>query len=153
MPNATARRARKAAKSSETNSNPTDTETTDMSTATATDTESVDYAALIEDTPEGYKPERSPAGRKRSPSPFDEVLPRVINEGWKKVPHDGTQEQVEDIKKNLQKSKQMHDLGMEMNVTDTHVEFKVRDKQKRKPRSKSVDNDVTELPDVDVETE
>lgn len=63
-------------------------------TATTVETEedtvrSLPFEVAISDAPEGYRPDRSPAGRKRIPSPFEPILPDLKGKGWKNQPHDG----------------------------------------------------------------
>lgn len=121
-----------------------------MTMATETRPDVPDFTGEIEDAPEGYKPNRSPAGRTRIPSQFDSVLPNLKGAGWKRIPHDGnvvvdengkaTADSVKGsnahlIKRELQKAQHFHGLGMDLNITDSHVEFKVRDLQKRKARA------------------
>jgi hypothetical protein len=112
-----------------------------VSTDTATKT--FDFASAVEDAPEDYQPERASAGRKREPSPFDDVLLNFKGAGWKRVRHDGDVELdergkvlregevIKEIKRQLQKAQHWHKLGMDLNVTGEHVEFKVRELQKR----------------------
>ena len=129
-------------------------ENTEMTTATETtetnDVELPDFTALITAAPEDYKPDRSPAGRKRTPSQFEAVLPGLKDKGWQRIEHDGTvtmkatesgqlkadPQSVKDsnahvIKRELQKAQHFLGLGMDLNITETHVEFRVRDLQKR----------------------
>jgi hypothetical protein len=86
--------------------------------------------AAIEDLPEDYSPERPRPGRTRTATDFDELLPKYKDQGWKKLPYEST-EQLEHYKREINKAKAFLDLGVEMNVTPTHLEFKVRDKQIR----------------------
>ena len=109
-----------------------------------------DFTSLITSAPEDYKPDRSPAGRKRTPSQFETVLPSLKDQGWKRIEHDGTVVMKETesgqlkadpqsvknsdahvIRRELQKAQHFLKLGMDLNITDTHVEFRVRDLQKR----------------------
>ena|SRR6476661_1530584 len=146
-------------------------------TATATDTEDtvreLPFAVEISDAPEGYRPDRSPAGRKRIPSPFEDVLPGLKGKGWKNQPHDGkveafdyaadgtpkfnTGSSVKEsnarvILRELQKAVKFLNseeggdlnLGLDVNVTATDVQFNVRDKQNRKPRSAPGGGDVSD---------
>jgi hypothetical protein len=128
-----------------------DTEETTVSTDYAWDTDQEqhqetdgpalpDFASLIEDAPEDYKPERASAGRKREPSPFDNVLPGLKDKGYKRVPivvPDGgnADEVVKEIKRQLQKAQHYHGLGMDLNVTTEYVEFQIRDLQKREKKT------------------
>jgi len=115
----------------------------------------------LEITPaeEGYRPDRSPAGRKRTPSPFEPILPSLKGEGWQNQPHDGNVVQDETGKYNTTSSVAQSNakvilrelskavkflnsedggslnLGLDVNVTEKLVQFNVRDKQNRKPRS------------------
>jgi hypothetical protein len=119
-------------------------ETTNVSTDTQV---KPNFADMIEDAPEDYQPERASAGRKREPSPFDDILPQIKGQGWKRVKHDGDVEldergkvvdegpAVKEIKRQLQKAQHWHKLGMDLNVTAEHVEFKVRELQKREKKS------------------
>lgn len=124
-------------------------EDTKVSTDTATKFP-FDFANAVEDAPEDYQPERASAGRKREPSPFDDVLLDFKGQGWKRVPHDGDVELdergkvlhegevIKEIKRQLQKAQHWHKLGMDLNVTGQHVEFKVRELQKREKNSVKV---------------
>lgn len=144
----------------------------------------------IEITPaeEGFKPDRSPAGRKRIPSPFEGYLPALKGEGWQNQPHDGNviaenQEEIDAaeergdepptpkynttssvresnarvILRELSKAvKHLNspeggelNLGLDVNVTEKLVQFNVRDKQNRKPRSAPGGGDVTDGEDTD----
>jgi hypothetical protein len=93
----------------------------------------------IEDAPEDYTPVRPSAGRKREPSPFDDVVLQVKDQGWKRVPITDGQgkdgDEARTIKRLLQKSQHFHGLGMELNPTDQYIEFKIRDKQKREKKA------------------
>lgn len=126
---------------------------TDEYVETETDTDAVqveasipDFASMIEDAPEDYSPPRASAGRKREPSPFDDLLPRVKGGGYKRIPFDGTDDQAKEIKRQLQKAQHYHGFGMDSAVTEVvgdgengvpegetrhYVEFRVRDLQKR----------------------
>jgi len=92
----------------------------------------------IQDAPEDYTPTRPSAGRKREPSPFDDVVLQVKDKGWKRVPiteGGANGEHAKTIKRLLQKSQHFHGLGMELNITDEYVEFMIRDKQKRQAKA------------------
>lgn len=119
---------------------------TDTGEEQAPETPTVDYAAMIEDAPADYTPPRASAGRKREPSPFDDLLPKVKDQGYKRIPFDGTDEAAKEIKRQLQKAQHFHGLGMDSAVTQVvgdgengvpvgetkhYVEFRVRDLQKR----------------------
>jgi hypothetical protein len=132
------------------------------------------FEIKISPAEEGFKPDRSPAGRKRIPSPFEEILPGLKGQGWQNQPHDGkvvaeNQEEIDAaiergdepptakynttssvaqsnakaILRELQKAvKHLNgpqggelNLGLDVNVTAELVQFNVRDKQNRKPRS------------------
>jgi len=62
-----------------------------VSTATIEDEMRTDlpFEVKIEKAPEGYKPDRSPAGRKRLPSPFETSLPELKGKNWQVQRHDG----------------------------------------------------------------
>lgn len=115
---------------------------------------------------DGFKPDRSPAGRKRIPSPFETVLPELKGKGWQNQPHDGKvvasgdsgkveipdgvkESNARVILRELQKAVKFLNsedggelnLGLDVNVTDTLVQFNVRDKQNRKPRTPQGDDD------------
>jgi hypothetical protein len=102
-------------------------------------TEAPSFDFVVEAAPEDYQPERANPGRKRAPSPFDDVLVSVKDRGWQRVPYQ-TEEQKDLIVKELHRAKQFHGLGMDLNETDTHVEFQTRELQKRKPRRKRDEN-------------
>ena len=148
-----------------------------VTTSTVEETEMrTDLPFEIQITPaeEGFKPDRSPAGRKRIPSPFETILPGLKGQGWQNQPHDGavipenqaeidaaeeagtdvptpkynTTSSVKDsnarvILRELAKAvKYLNtpdggklNLGLDVNVTDALVQFNVRDKQNRKPRT------------------
>ena len=149
--------------------------TTEM--PTVTDTFDTDETEMRTDLPfelditpaeDGYKPDRSPAGRKRIPSPFETVLPGLKGKGWQNQPHDGNvtvsesgkveiPDGVRDsnarvILRELSKAvKYLNsedggslNLGLDVNVTDSLVQFNVRDKQNRKPRSAPGGGDVSD---------
>jgi hypothetical protein len=70
----------------------------DSTVSTATDTAAPETEDTVRELPftvqispaeDGYKPDRSPAGRKRIPSPFEAVLPELKGKGWQNQPHDG----------------------------------------------------------------
>jgi hypothetical protein len=136
----------------------TETKEETPTVTTATTTELPDFASLVEDTEEGYKPERKPAGRKRTPSQFEPLLPRQKDKGWKRIPHDGNVKFTDEkddagnttrkmdadsfkasnayvILRELRKAQHFLSLGMDVNVTDTHVEYNVRDLQKRERKA------------------
>lgn len=152
------------------------TETVSAATTEVTDTVRTDlpFEINISPAPEDFRPDRSPAGRKRIPSPFETVLPELKGKGWQNQPHDGqvvaeNQEEIDAaiesgeeaptakynttssvaqsnakaILRELQKAvKHLNgpqggelNLGLDVNVTAELVQFNVRDKQNRKPRS------------------
>lgn len=167
MPRST-KSKRANASTASTTSVTTDTDTGEVTVPTATTTEETDTVRelpfTLEITPaeEGFKPDRSPAGRKRIPSPFESVLPGLKGKGWQNQPHDG-QVTVENGKVTLPegvKGSNAHvilrelskavkflnsseggelNLGLDVNVTDSLVQFNVRDKQNRKARTPSGD--------------
>jgi hypothetical protein len=119
------------------------------------------FTVQISAAEDGYKPDRSPAGRKRIPSPFEGVLPELKGKGWQNQPHDGkvvpeegttdkynTLTSVKDsnarvILRELQKAVKFLNseeggelnLGLDVNVTATDVQFNIRDKQKREKKA------------------
>lgn len=137
----------------------------------------------IKPAPEGFKPDRSPAGRKRIPSPFEPLLPGYKGKGWQNQAHDGkvvpfdtaadgtpkyntlasppknsdgtpsgiipsvADSNARIIHRELNKAvkylntKEGGDwnLGLDINITATDVQFNIRDKQARK--SKTVDGE------------
>jgi hypothetical protein len=155
------------------------TETVSAATATKDEQETevrsdLPFEIQISPAEEGFKPDRSPAGRKRIPSPFEEILPGLKGKGWQNQPHDGNvrpenreeidaaleaeeepptpkfnttssvaQSNAKVILRELQKAvKHLNgpqggemNLGLDVNVTESLVQFNVRDKQNRKPRS------------------
>lgn len=144
-------------------------DTTEMPTATATieETETVQrelpFEVNITPAEDGFKPDRSPAGRRRTPSPFEPLLPELKGKGWMNQPHDGKVTPDENgkysspecvkgsdahvILRELSKAVKFLNspeggelnLGLDVNVTDSLVQFNVRDKQNRKPRTPSGD--------------
>jgi len=138
-------------------------------TATAPDEDTVrelPFEVAITPAPADYRPDRSPAGRKRIPSPFEPILPELKGKGWQNQPHDGkvvpeegkdnkfnTTDSVKDsnarvILRELSKAVKFLNsedggelnLGLDVNVTATDVQFNIRDKQNRKART--LDGDV-----------
>ena len=102
-------------------------------------TEAPTFDFVVESAPEDYEPERSNPGRKRAPSPFDDTLVAVKDKGWQRVAF-ADEAQKDLIVKELHRAKQYRNLGMDLNETDTHVEFRTRDLQKRAPRRKKDEN-------------
>lgn len=141
------------------------------------------FEVLITPAPEDYRPDRSPAGRRRIPSPFEEVLVGLKGMGWQNQPHDGNvtpynQEEIAEggtpkyntgssirdsnarvIHRELHKAVRWlntneggdHNLGLDINITATDVQFNIRDKQKRKKvQGQSPDGgDIESSEDVD----
>jgi hypothetical protein len=173
----------RGAKSRRATASKIDTITTDVATekeptvSTATDTAPETDEATVRELPfqvaitpaeDGYKPDRSPAGRKRIPSPFEAVLPGLKGKGWQNQPHDGQVEAddsgkvtlpegVKDsnarvILRELSKAVKFLNsteggelgLGLDVNVTKTDVQFNIRDKQNRKPRTAPGGGDVSD---------
>lgn len=118
------------------------TVTTDTENAQENDdmttTEAPTFNFSVEPAPEGYEPERKNPGRTRTPSPFDDILVEVKGKGWQRVPYEG-EDHKKAIERELTKAKQFRGLGLDMNVTDTHVEFRSRDLQKRRARKQDED--------------
>lgn len=126
------------------------------------------FEVSITAAPADYRPDRSPAGRKRIPSPFEPILPDLKGKGWQNQPHDGNvtpynTEEIEEgetpkfntgssirdsnarvIHRELHKAvKYLNtpdggdwNLGLDINITATDVQFNIRDKQKRKKGEK-----------------
>lgn len=119
-----------------------------------TDADIPDFASMVEDAPADYTPQRASAGRKREPSPFDAIVLAAKDQGWKRVPHQSNEETIKVIKRQLQKAQHYHDLGMDLNVTDSHVEFNVRAKQARTRKTEAGgENGQVALDDAQVESE
>lgn len=87
----------------------------------------------VEEAPADYEPERRNPGRTRKPSQFTEVLRNAYGKGWQRVPF-SNEDELTVIKREINRAQQHVDCGLDRNITDTHFEFKVRDKQERKPR-------------------
>lgn len=106
----------------------------------ATDTPAApSFDFVVESAPADYEPERKNPGRRRTPSFFDEPILEKKGQGWQRTPYSGD-EMKQAILRELAKAKQHHGLGLDLNVTDTHVEWKSRELQKRKPRRKRDEN-------------
>jgi hypothetical protein len=149
----------------------------DSTVSTATDTAAPETEDTVRELPftvqitpaeDGYKPDRSPAGRKRIPSPFEAVLPDLKGKGWQNQPHDGQVKADESGKVTLpggvaesnarvilrELSKAVKflnsaeggelNLGLDVNVTAELVQFNIRDKQNRKPRTAPGGGDVSD---------
>jgi len=85
-------RATKSRRANNTTAVTTTEEVPNMSTATVeAETVRDDLPFVVDITPaeEGFRPDRSPAGRKRIPSPFETILPGLKGAGWQNQPHDG----------------------------------------------------------------
>lgn len=146
--------------------------TVPTATATTEETDTVrelPFEVNITPAEEGFKPDRSPAGRKRIPSPFESVLPALKGKGWQNQPHDGKvvvsetgkvdiaggavkESNARVILRELSKAVKFLNseeggslnLGLDVNVTDALVQFNIRDKQNRKPRSAPGGGEVTD---------
>lgn len=70
-----------------------ETMTTVTDTMTETDEDNMrddlSFEIDITPAPQGERPDRSPAGRKRMPSPFESRLPDLKGKDWHCQPHDG----------------------------------------------------------------
>ncbi len=128
MPRSTNRRRK--ATSSETTSNPTDTETKETNNVS---TPTFDFT--VEAAPEDYAPARSNPGRPRTPSPFDDVVAERLNQGYNFVSY-ASEEQKQVIERELHKAKAYHGVGLDIfdNAEESRIEWRSRDKQKRAPR-------------------
>lgn len=150
-------------------------------TATAAEESAVrdlPFTVDVRPAPEDYRPDRSPAGRKRIPSPFEAILPDLKGKGWQNQPHDGKvvpasvsedgtpkfdtgasvrESNARVILRELSKAVKFLNskdggelnLGLDQNVTATDVQFNIRDKQQRKPRVAPGGGDVTDGEDID----
>jgi hypothetical protein len=169
MPRSTRSRSRKLFDAEDTTISLPNTKKEDTVTAASTVTEDtvreMPFEVDITPAPADYRPDRSPAGRKRTPSPFEPLLPGLKGKGWQNQPHDGkvvaedgkvdkynTTTSVADsnariILRELSKAVKFLNsedggslnLGLDVNVTATDVQFNIRDKQARK--SKTVDGE------------
>jgi hypothetical protein len=106
----------------------------------------------IEPAPEGYEPDRPSAGRTRTPSFFDGPILEKKDQGWQRTPYTN-EDHKRAIIRELTKAKEYHGLGLELNITETHVEWKSRDRLKRQKRNKSGDNGQAENTAVDSQTD
>lgn len=106
---------------------------TDETTATATDVEGPTFDFTVEAAPEGYEPERKNPGRTRTPSPFDQTLRDVFGKGWQRAQYT-SEDHKNAIYRELTKAKSHTGVGLDLNETDTHVEFRSRELQQRKTR-------------------
>lgn len=133
-------------------------EVSTVTTALEEDTDIVrdlPFEVSITPAPEDYRPDRSPAGRKRIPSPFEPLLPDLKGKGWQNQPHDKlvvvsesgkvelpggvADSNARVILRELSKAVKFLNspdggelnLGLDVNVTATDVQFNIRDKQKR----------------------
>jgi hypothetical protein len=158
-------RSTKSRRGSRATTTPNDVkENVTVTTATEETEMRTDLPFTVEITPaeEGFKPDRSPAGRKRIPSPFETVLPELKGQGWQNQPHDGQvivgesgkvdipqgvkgsnaavilrelQKAVKFLNTPRSEGGEELNLGLDVNVTASLVQFNVRDKQNRKPRT------------------
>lgn len=136
------------------------------------------FTVDITPAPEDYRPDRSPAGRKRIPSPFEPILADLKGKGWQNQPHDGNvvagdngkvelpegvkESNARVILRELAKAvKYLNtdeggglNLGLDVNVTKTDVQFNIREKQQRKARTpeggESSDGELNDDDDDDV---
>jgi hypothetical protein len=126
-----------------------------MTTATVNERPQVpDFTGAIESAPDGYSPDRSPAGRTRIPSQFEGILPGLKDKGWQRIRHDGRVKMMDTdtgrvvpdpesvklsnahvITRELRKAQHHLKLGMDLHITEEYVEFKIREIQKRKARA------------------
>lgn len=149
---------------------------TDKESITVSSTNTVDPTTTTEDEdtvaglpfelnirPSVVPPVRSPAGRTRIPSPFDDILPGLKGKGWQDQPHDGkvvpyevgedgtpkfnkttsiADSNAKAIHAQLQKAVKFlnseeggeHNLGLDVYITPELVQFNIRDKQNRKTK-------------------
>jgi hypothetical protein len=143
-----------------------------LSTAVADRPPVQDFTGAIEAAPEGYSPDRSPAGRTRIPSQFEDVLPGLKDKGWQRIKHDGRVEMIETdngrlipdpatikvsnahvITRELRKAQHHLKLGMDLNVNAEYVEFKIRELQKRKARAGEKADDEGNVVDEEIDDE
>ena len=148
---------------------PVTTATATAPTETEEDTvRELPFTVDITPAPEDYKPDRSPAGRKRIPSDFEPHLPGLKGQGWQNQPHDGKvtvesngkvslpdgvkESNARIVLRELSKAVKYlnteeggeHNLGLDVNVTAENVQFNIRDKQNRKPRTAPGGGDVSD---------
>jgi hypothetical protein len=100
------------------------------------DFDSADWASQVEVLPEDYKPSRPSAGRKRQPTPFDQLVLDVVGQGYRSIPfHNDAEAQA--IAKALRKATAFHSLGMDLTINSEtgRVEFQTRAKQDRRRKS------------------
>lgn len=114
----------------------TEQENTEMATATETRDDELTFDFTVEAAPEDYEPQRANPGRTRKPSPFDEVLRDAYGKGWQRVAHNGDEEKRKAIHRELTRAKSFVNVGLDLNDTDTHVEFRSRELQKRTRKAK-----------------
>jgi len=166
MPRSTRSRSRKPDTTLVDDIDPTtETNETTVTTVTEDAVTEMPFEVDITPAPADYRPDRSPAGRKRTPSLFEPLLPGLKGKGWQNQPHDknvtpeegkenkfNTTDSVKDsnariILRELSKAVKFLNsedggslnLGLDVNVTATDVQFNIRDKQARK--SKTVDGE------------
>lgn len=108
------------------------TATADPETDETQNTPTFDFT--VEAAPADYEPERKNPGRTRTPSVFDDVLVEKFGQGWQLVAHDGNDEKKQAIYRELNKAKAHTGVGLDLNETETHVEFRSRELQKRAKR-------------------
>jgi hypothetical protein len=132
MPNATARRAAKAAKS-HIEDGPTVTAVTDVA------------GFKIETLGDDYTFTRHGAGRKREPSPFDDVVDTLVGQGTQRIPVEDENAGNECVKL-LQKATDYRGRGLEKRVEEHdgawYVVFKINEaKAKRAPRKSKAEGE------------
>jgi hypothetical protein len=94
------------------------------------------WTSQVEVLPEDYKPSRPSAGRKRQPTPFDQLVLDVEGQGYRSIPFHSPEE-AQAIAKLLRKATAFHGLGMDLTVNEDtqRVEFQTRAKQDRRRKA------------------
>lgn len=141
MPNAAGAAARRARKAQTANSNSGAIKVSGTLTAGEFEIQSLD----------NYEFTRQGAGRKRIPSPFDDVVENLVGAGTQRVPV-ADEDEAQEVLKNLQKSAEYHKRGLEKRVEQMEdglfVVFKINAEKAarapRKSRSEAVEDAETE---------
>lgn len=138
MPNAAARRVRKAQTQSATTTH--EDGPTVMSTLTAGD-------YTIETLGNDYEFTRAGAGRKREPSVFDNTVEDLVGKGTQRIPNLTSEAQANDVVKQLQKACEFRNRGLEKRIENVDDEYVVvfrvnEEKAKRAPRKPKAEGEV-----------
>lgn len=140
MPNAAARRTRKATASTPNESNGVNV----VSTLTAGEFQ-------VEELGD-YEFTRAGAGRKREPSPFDDLVNDWAGQGTRRIPV-ADEDEGKEVVKALQKACEYRSRGLDKRVEDMdgklYVVFRINpDKAKRAPRKGKEDGSQESLPEL-----